>query len=158
MTKSALNTSPKPWNTTFVRTLGALALLGPLFGALLYHADALSVIGQTRFGPSFGRSFIWLSLLSMMLMPRDFRRILDRKGNIDEREMYWRSVAYHVAYRLIVVVMLLLIAGAGLAANRGLESLEMRHLLVTIFMMALAYALIIPFNILAWRMSPPDTD
>ncbi len=158
MTTTNNQSTLKPWSPLYARTLGALALIMPIVGALLYHVDGLSDIGQARFFISVRGAFIMASLASMLFMPRAFLRILDSKGVADEHELHRRATTFHTAYRLTILVALVLIVIAASAANDGLGGKDMRHLLVTIGSMILAYAMIIPFNILAWTMTPPDEE
>ncbi len=151
-------TALKSWSPLYIRTLGALALVLPVIGALLFHIESVSDIGQARFFISVRGVFIASSLAIMMFMPKAFRRILDSKGVADEHELHRRATTFHTAYRLTILVTLVMIIIAAIAANYGLAGKGMRHLLVTIGMTVLVYSMIIPFNILAWTMSPPDEE
>ncbi len=149
---------PTSWNPANARLLGALALMLPIIAALLYHVDSWSEIGQARFLITVRGAIISTSLASMMFMPKAFRRILDSKGIADEHEMFRRATTFHASYKLIILIALILIIIAGIAANNGLGGKDMRHLLTTIGMMIAVYSMIIPFNILAWTMVPPDEE
>ena len=151
--------TPNPsqtWNPTSARILGAIALITPIIAALLFHMENLSHIGQARFFISVRGLLIAASLASMMFMPKIFRRILDSKGIADEHELFQRARTFHASYKLLILITFMMITFAAIAANNGLTGKDMRHLLVTIGMIVLVYSMIIPFNILAWRMTPPD--
>ncbi len=158
MNSSDTQNLPVSWNPGAARTLGAIAFIMPIIGALLYHVDSVSEIGQARFFMSVRGALIVGGLASMMFMPRAFRRILDSKGIADEHELYRRARTFHTSYKLTMLVTLILIVIAGFAANEGLGGRDMRNLLVTVGMLVVVYSMVIPFNILAWTMIPPDEE
>lgn len=148
----------KPWNPNTTRLFAAVALFLPILGAALYHMETFNYIGQQRFIFSLGRGIIIFSMLSMMLMPRAFLRILDRRGPIDEREMQQRMRTFHLSYKIMLLITFGLLTTAAVVANNGMGGKDMRHLLVTIITLIMVYSMIVPFNILAWSMKPPPED
>jgi len=149
---------PEPWNPRYARAVGVIALLLPALGAFLYHADSFAEIGQARYIISVRSLLIAGGVMLMVFMPRAFRRILDRKSIADEHELYQRSRTYHTSYVLMQAVTVALVIIAALAINDPMSSREARQLLVTMGLLVVVYGIVIPFNILAWRMTPPDEE
>ena len=118
--------------------------------------ESVSHIGQAGYIISIRGYLVVGSLALILFMPKTFLRILDRKGEADEHDLYQRARVFHISYKLILLVSLMLIVIAALCANNGYGGEDMRHLLVTIGIMIMVYAMIIPFNVLAWSLSPPE--